>query len=190
VTRPDKVAGLVFVAPATHPWPGGVTWYYTVSTLPVLGRLFAWTLALPIGALLLRPAAAGVFHPEPMPPAYPEVARIALVLRPETFLANARDVADLKANVTALAPRYPEIAVPTAVVTGDADTVVLPAIHSEGLVRDIAGAELVLLPGAGHMPHHTRPEAVVAAITRVAAAARETAGAGASSPLRAVPESG
>ncbi len=34
VHHPDKVAGLVFVAPATHPWPGGVTWYYAASMLP------------------------------------------------------------------------------------------------------------------------------------------------------------
>ncbi len=24
----DMVAGLVFLSPATHPWPGGIEWYY------------------------------------------------------------------------------------------------------------------------------------------------------------------
>ncbi|MGO8126822.1 alpha/beta fold hydrolase, partial [Rhizobium ruizarguesonis] len=26
--HPDKTAGLLFLAPATHPWPGGIDWYY------------------------------------------------------------------------------------------------------------------------------------------------------------------
>lgn len=167
VSHPDRVAGLVFVAPATHPWPGGVSWTYRIAARPIIGRLFAWTLVYPIGIVTLEKAMAGVFHPEPVPERYRTSAHIELVLRPSAFIANAEDVADLKANVTALAPRYPEITAPTVIVTGDRDAVVWPSIHSEGLKRDIAGAELVLLPGAGHMPHHTHPDAVVAAIARV-----------------------
>lgn len=167
VLYPERVAGHVFVAPATHPWPGGVTWYYTASRISFIGRLFAWTLALPIGSLAMRSAAKGVFDPNPMPPAYPQVARIPLVLRPGNFVANALDVADLKANVIALSPRYVEITAPTIIVTGDADAVVWPSIHSEGLKRDIAGAELVTLAGVGHMPQHVRPDAVIAAIDRI-----------------------
>jgi pimeloyl-ACP methyl ester carboxylesterase len=167
VLFPEKVAGLVFVSPATHPWPGGVTWYYTASTLPVVGPLFAWTLALPFGALAMESAARGVFHPQPMPDRYTELARVPLVLRPGNFLANAADVAALKANVTELSPRYGEIVAPTEIVTGDADSVVWPSIHSEGLKRDIPGAVLTVLTGVGHMPHHTHPADVVAAIDRV-----------------------
>ena len=51
------------------------------------------------------------------------------------------------------------------VVTGDTDAVVAPWIHADGLVRDIPGAEKVTIPGAGHMPHHSHPDAVVQAIT-------------------------
>lgn len=167
VHHPDKVAGLVFVAPATHPWPGGVTWYYSASDLPFVGAAFAWTLALPIGALVLRASAAGVFRPESMPPDYPRYARIALVLRPWTFLANARDVAGLKPHLAVLSKRYPEITVPTVIVTGDADAVVWPSIHAEGLKRDIAGARLVVIPGGGHMPHQVHPDVVMAAIADV-----------------------
>lgn len=37
----DRTLGLVFLSPATHPWPGGATsWYYDVTTIPVLGPLF------------------------------------------------------------------------------------------------------------------------------------------------------
>lgn len=178
VAHPDRIAGLVLVAPATHPWPGGVSWTYRLAAQPVIGPLFAWTLVYPVGIATLETAMAGVFHPEPVPDRYRQSAHIDLVLRPKAFVANAEDVADLKANVTALAPRYPEITAPTVIVTGDRDAVVWPSIHSEGLKRDIAGAELVMLPGAGHMPHHTHPDAVVAAIARVTERhlARETVG--------------
>lgn len=171
VLHPEKVAGVVFVAPASHPWPGGVTWYYTAATLRVLGPVFAYTLAWPVGSLVLRAAARGVFSPEPMPTDYPRRARVPLTLRPRTFLANARDVADLKGNLLALQPRYREIRAPAAIVTGDADAVVWPSIHSEGLKRDVAGATLTVLPGAGHMVHQTRPGAVAEAIAAVTARA-------------------
>lgn len=171
VLHPDTVAGLVFVAPATHPWPGGVTWYYPIAAHPLVGRLFAWTLVFPLGRLALDKAAAGVFAPEPVPARYREDAHVELVLRPRSFIANAEDVTDLKANVTALAPRYAEITAPTVIVTGDTDGIVLPSIHSDGLKRDIPGAELIVLPGVGHMPHHTRPDVVAEAIARVTARA-------------------
>ena len=41
----EKTAGLVFLAPATHPWPGGIAWYYGITSMPVIGPLFANTLA-------------------------------------------------------------------------------------------------------------------------------------------------
>jgi pimeloyl-ACP methyl ester carboxylesterase len=179
VVRPDRVAGLVLVAPATHPWPGGVAWYHGIARHPLLGRLFAWTLPVPLGALLLEPGARSVFAPDPMPPAYVDRGRIGLSLRPANFRANSLDIWHLKDNVAAMAPRYREIAVPTVVITGDADSVVWPSIHAEPLAAAIEGAVLVVLPGAGHMPHHAHPTAVVDAVDAVTrrAAAGEPAGA-------------
>lgn len=164
---PERAAGLVFVSPATHPWPGGVAWYYSLAALPVIGPAFAATLPYPVMHDSLGTAAATSFAPEPMPATYPEAARLALLLRPDEFVANARDVEGLNAAVTALAPRYAEITAPTVVITGDADSVVRPDIHSAGLIRAIAGAELVELAGVGHMPHQTHPEVVIQAIDRV-----------------------
>ena len=47
---PKKTRGLVFLAAATHPWPGAATsWYYEVAAMPVIGRLFAETLRLARG---------------------------------------------------------------------------------------------------------------------------------------------
>ncbi|TIN43796.1 MAG: alpha/beta hydrolase, partial [Mesorhizobium sp.] len=52
----------------------------------------------------------------------------------------------------ATAPRYAEIKAPTVVISGDRDKVVYAHIHSVGLARDIAGAELVWVHNLGHKP--------------------------------------
>ncbi|MBL8588998.1 MAG: alpha/beta hydrolase [Methylobacteriaceae bacterium] len=166
---PDFVAGLVLVAPVTHPWPGGVAWYYDLAATPILGELFVRLLATPAGLARLESGVASVFAPEAAPAGYVERTRVKLVLRPATFLANAIDVASLKPFIVEQARRMPVIAAPTAIVTGDADDIVLTEIHSYGSARDIPGATLTVLPGVGHAPHHTHPEAVVAAVEAVAA---------------------
>src|SRR5262245_41355623 len=127
---PGRVAGLVLLAPVLYPWSTGIAWYYSLATTPALGPLFAHTLAVPAGAVLMRPAAASVFAPQDAPADYTDRAAIALVLRPQAFLANARDVAGLHAFVTRQAPRYSSIKAPTVIITGDRDTVVSPDIHA------------------------------------------------------------
>ena len=70
-----------------------------------------------------------------------------------------------------MAARYGALDLPVEVVHGAADEVVPVRIHGARMVERIAGARLTLLDGVGHMPHHAAPEAAVAAIERVAAAA-------------------
>ena len=167
--HPEKTRGLVFLAGATHPWPGAATsWYYDIAAMPVVGRLFAETLAWPGGVMRMSQASACVFSPNRMNDRYIEDAGIELVLRPSAFRANAIDVAGLYDHVTELAPRYGEIDVPTVVISGDHDTVVYSEIHSGGLARDIPGAEIVWIPNMGHKPDWVAPDLVAAAIERVA----------------------
>ena len=139
--HPDKTKGLIFLSAATHPWPGGRTsWYYHLTAVPVLGWLFSETVASPAGSARIGPATTCVFAPNAMPENYLAKAQIPLVLRPRAFRANAADVEGLYRFALANAPRYKEIAAPTVVVSGDADTVVYEEIHSLGLARDIPGS--------------------------------------------------
>jgi pimeloyl-ACP methyl ester carboxylesterase len=166
---PQKTRGLVLLASATHPWPGGATsWYYSLTSIPLLGKLFAATLAYPGGLLQMHAATACVFSPNRAPPDYSDVASIPLVLRPAAFIANAIDVAGLYAHVLATAPHYHEISAPTVVISGDMDTVVDEQIHSIGLARDIKGTELVWVHNLGHKPDWVAPDLVVAGIENAA----------------------
>ncbi len=139
----------------------------------MIGRVFAETLAVLGGHLRIEAATACVFSPNPVPDDYLGRARIPLLLRPGAFVANAIDVAGLFDHVSTVAKRYPQIAAPTVVVSGDADTVVYEEIHSEGLARDIPGAELVWVRNLGHKPDWIAADLAVTAIEKVAGLDRD-----------------
>jgi pimeloyl-ACP methyl ester carboxylesterase len=174
LAHPEKTKGLIFLSAATHPWPGGKTsWYYHLTAVPVLGWLFSETVAGPAGSARIRRATTCVFAPNAMPENYLVRAQIPLVLRPRAFRANAADVEGLYRFALANAPRYKEIATPTVVISGNADTVVYEEIHSLGLARDIPGAELVWVKNLGHKPDWIAPDLVVAAIEKVGGRPRD-----------------
>lgn len=168
VRHPDRVAGLVLVAPATHPWPGGVSARAQFFANAPFGRVLAEFVVVPLGLGLIRPSVRSIFAPAPVPEGYSRTIGAALAVRPASFVATCRDIADLYRHLLRLSARYPEIRCPVEIVTGDWDRVVSPVIHAFGLARDIPGARLTVLPGAGHMPHWSRPAEVAAAIRRVA----------------------
>lgn len=164
LSRAEKVAGLVFVAPASHPWPGGISWYHRLASTPCAGWLFTRLVALPAAEQIFKRSVIEVFAPDPVPHDYIERTATRLGFRPETFRNNSRDVAGLHNHVIRFHDRYRAITAPTAILTGTRDSVVLPGIHSYGLKRAIAGSDLIVCEGAGHMPHHFHKERVVAAI--------------------------
>ena len=168
---PERAAALVLLAPVTHPWPGGIVWFYTLASAPVIGPLFARTIVLPMAFPLLRTLASAVFAPQPMPPDYVRHSALALLLRPAAFVANARDVARLKESVTRQSPRYAEIKAPTVIVTGDHDIIVSPDIHSRALAATLPHARLIVLPGVGHAVQHIAADLVIAETGRLAQAA-------------------
>jgi pimeloyl-ACP methyl ester carboxylesterase len=164
---PQFTRGLVLLAPVSHPWKGGVSWYYTAATAPVVGALFRWLVAPVAGLASLSGALVEVFAPNAVPEDYARRTRVALLFRPRQFRANAEDFVALCAAAAALAPRYKEITAPTAIVMGAEDGLVSADIHARVCARDISGATLALLPGIGHSPHFAAPEAVVEAILDV-----------------------
>ena len=62
-------------------------------------------------------------------------------------------------------PLLSTIHCPTLVVVGEEDAITPPAV-SEEMQRGIAGAELVVIPGAGHMSNMEQPAAFNAALAR------------------------
>ncbi len=166
----DEMAGLVLLAPVSHEWPGGVAWYNSVSGWPVAGTLLR-RLVIPVYASLVsKSGVAKSFAPDTPPDGYFEKSGLSLLFRPKDFKANAEDLRHLKAQVVAMSARNGELRLPTAILAGDKDVTVSPQRHSMALARDIAGASLEMLPGAGHALHHSQTARIVAAIERLPAA--------------------
>jgi len=176
---PQRVAGLVMLAPAAYPWPGGVGRYNRIVSTPLIGPLLAYTVTLPIGTWLAEAGARGVFRPQPMPDGFVENSATRLLLRPREFLANAWDLVTLRAAMAEQAPRYGEIKAPITIIVADSsDKTVSTHIHSRPLAAVVPHAKLIVLPGVGHMVQYAVPDLVVAEIKgMIAGMARSTAAA-------------
>ncbi len=174
---PERVAGLVMLAPVAYPWPGGVGRYNKIVAMPVIGQLLAYTITLPLGVLLVEPGARGVFFPQTMPDGYIRDSATMLLLRPREFLANAHDLAALKAAVAEQAPRYAGIKAPVTIISGDgADKTVSTRIHSQPLAATAPNAKLIVLPGVGHMVQNAAPDLMMSEIeAMIGAMAKSTA---------------
>jgi pimeloyl-ACP methyl ester carboxylesterase len=168
INHADRVRGLFLLAPVTHPWPGGITWYYHPGSWPVIDVLFSNTLPVAGFALTAKAGVDGVFAPQQAPADYIEASELPLLVRPANFMANAQDVAGLLAHVTAWSGRYGEIRQPTVVVSGDADDIVATWLHTEALGREVPDIRKIVMPGVGHTPHHADTALVVREIAALA----------------------
>ncbi len=174
----DFTRAVMLLSPVTRPWPGGIAAYYHIAASRVFGPLFNGLIAMPAGLLQMRRAITHVFAPNPVPPDFARNTAPWLVLRPRAFGQNAQDVAVMHAFVTRQAPREPQVSVPTAIITGDRDGVVLTHIHAYGTAAAIPGATLNVLKGVGHSPHHTAPDVVLDGIEALALRAKTPPRAG------------
>ena len=161
---PARVAGLVMLAPVTHPWRGGVGWYNEAVTTPVIGKLLAHTITLPLGLLLAEKSARNVFAPQAVPDGFVQDTATPLLLRPREFVANARDLVTLKQAVAEQAPRHAEIKAPVTVIAGDVDKTVSTGIHARPFAATVPNAKLIVLPGVGHMIQNAAPDLVASEI--------------------------
>ena len=149
--HPQRVAGLVLLSPPTHPFLRNITWLYAALATPFLGWLFARTLALPFAAAAFRFGVRAPFRPQAPPRKYLKRSAAFLLLRPATFLANARDVAGLEEFLARQVARYGALTAPTIIITGDRDHVVSPRGSRDGAGRLGAGRQTHRT--AGHRPH-------------------------------------
>ncbi len=157
----QSVSSIVLISPVTHPWPGGVSWYHSVVTTPIIGDIFVYAVAAPIGQYVLPDAVKSVFSPSLPPEHYLEQTGAELVFRPEEFRANSQDLKMLYAQVVEQSPRYKNLKTPALIITSDTDTVVSPTIHSKTLAQEMPQSKLVILDGAGHAPHYSRTQEVL-----------------------------
>ena len=168
VERPDDISALILVAAASNPWDSDLSLFYKVTSSDLGSAAVVPALTAFVPTPVVDAAIDDVFSPQDEPEGYAEHIGAPLTLRRETMRANAMQRANLLDEIEALHTRYGRIDVPTEIIHGDADTTVGLSIHSIPLSKQIDGANLTVLEGIGHMPHHVAEPEVIAAIDRAA----------------------
>jgi pimeloyl-ACP methyl ester carboxylesterase len=165
---PDRTAALILLASPFYPHTHPMLSLYALLATPIIGWIYARTLALPLSLPFVGLALGSAFLPQLPPRDYRKRSAALLLLRPSTFLANARDMANLKRNLEPQPARYPGLSMPTLVMCGAADFVVGPQLHAVPFAAAVPRARLVILPGIGHMLHHAATGRVLAEIDELA----------------------
>ena len=165
--HPQRVTGLVLVAPALSAWIGEAAWFNTFTHIPLVGPLMTRLIAPLTGQAQLEGGSRRAFHPEPLPEGYVAASKLPLFLRPSAWKANAEDMARVNHHLEAQEIRYGEIAAPAIFLAGKADTVLWSKRHSGAAAARMADAELIYVKGAGHNLHHHHPGKVAEAVREV-----------------------
>jgi pimeloyl-ACP methyl ester carboxylesterase len=134
-----------------------------------LGDAFCALIIPWMGPIAGQAGVARNFAPSDAPAGYYQDAGVGLFFRASTFAANARDVCATKAEFAAQAPRYASLLTPAIIISAEKDNIVSPKRHARALASELAAAELVTAPDAGHMPHRLRPDLVLSAVRRLGA---------------------
>jgi pimeloyl-ACP methyl ester carboxylesterase len=168
---PDDTAALVLVSAATMPWEGSIWWLHNVMGNTLGGHTVVPLVTAFAGNQTAEDATRSIFAPDPMPDGYLAHIGADLTMRRASLRANSGQVAGLKPHVIAMSEGYANLDIPVELIHGDADTIVPLNVHARRLVNVLPNATLTILPGTGHMPHHSNEGDVIAAIHRAASRA-------------------
>ena len=169
--RPEETAALVLVAGVAEPWPGELGWTYGTFGSTIGGALAVPLVTAFVPQSYIAESIESIFDPQEAPEGYAEHIGTGLSLRRESTRANAQQVNALRPHVVEMQRQYGTLTMPIEAIHGDADTIVPLKVHAEVLMGDVPNGNLTVLEGVGHMPQHTSPDEVVAAIDRAAARA-------------------
>lgn len=169
LNHPRDVRSLVLLSGYYYPSPRADALLMSVPALPLIGALLRHTLSPWLARLLWPLQTRVLFSPAPVASsfrAYPPW----MSLRPNALRAAAAEYALAIVTAAKLRGRYSRLEMPVVVLAGADDRFIAPGWNSVRLHQEIAGSELTLVPGAGHMVHHSVPEEVMTAIDAAAAA--------------------
>jgi len=170
LTYPRDVCGLVLLAPAAYLGDDGISFLSKLPAWPVIGDVMNFLFTPMIGAWLVRTDLKKAFAPNAVPKSYLRHT-LAEWTVPKKVKWYSVDDALLNESLPKLSPRYGELNIPTAIVTGDSDLIVPAKENAHRLSDDLPSSELTVLEKTGHQIPFTRAASVVEAIGRIASLA-------------------
>ena len=172
LNRPDDTAAIVTFGGVSNPWPGELDRLYKVTGSSLGGATVVPLISALAPEARVSTAVTSIFAPQQPPKGYVEYIGTDLSLRRGALRANGQQVNTLRPHVVEMSKRYGrDLTMPIEILHGTADDTVPIEVHAEKLVTMAPNVRLTRLDGVGHMPHHVRPDAALAAIDRATARA-------------------
>ena len=157
--HPDCVSGLALISPLTHIEKTAPASFRGLAIRSRLLRLLAaWTLAAPLAILNGNKVMAVVFGPDLPPQDFATKGGGLLGLRPRSFYSASTDMVAVNDDLPGMVARYSSLSLPVSILFGTDDGILDHRSHGTALQDKIAGVELKLLPGRGHMLPVTAPD--------------------------------
>ncbi|MBA3449080.1 MAG: alpha/beta hydrolase [Pseudaminobacter sp.] len=167
--HPELISGIALLAPLTHIYeavPPQFSSLYIRS--PLRRRLIAHTIAVPTSLKYAPQTLDFVFGPQKVPDDYIVEGGGFAGLRPSHIYATATDVTAVEHDLRRIQERYGEIKIPAGLMFGASDGVLDHKMHGLSMRNKIAGLDLEIVEGMGHMPQYAETEKVNAFIRRMA----------------------
>lgn len=161
---PDAVRGLVLVSGTYTPSLRLDTALLGLPALPLVGTLMRHTVSPLLGRLLWPLQVRRMFAPQRPSDAFRSDYPVWMSLRPGQLAASAAEMAMLPMEAARLARHAHELAVPTVLLAGQKDRQVMTFWQSARLHQRLPASRLHVVPGAGHMVHHTEVGEVLDAL--------------------------
>lgn len=158
--HPERVEALVLEDAAVYENTGTPGWMGPFLRMPPVGRL---------GPLLVRSltlwgeAAIRTAWSDPDKITVELISGYKKPLQAENWDRALWELV-LASHPLGLEERLDEVSVPALVITGERDRIV-PTRNSERLAAELPAAELVVMPGCGHVPHEECPAEFLVAVT-------------------------
>ncbi|MEH3159440.1 MAG: alpha/beta hydrolase [Sphingomonas taxi] len=157
--RPELIRGLALIAPLTQAQEEVPENFRPLALVPpALRQLLAHTVGPPLTRLTRERGLRMVFAPETPPEDFATRGGGALTQRPSALAAAHADLKAAGDEMAGLVARYPDLAVPIAILFGRDDAVLDPTLHGRHTADTVPGTSLELIEG-GHMIPVTAPEA-------------------------------
>lgn len=165
--RPDRIAGVVALAPLVRPEPRLEQALFGPRAAPFGGDLLSAGAQATVDRSVLPALWRAMFLPQAMPDPMEVAFPFALAARSSSLSRIGEDSFAASADLMRLLASAPLCRTPTRIFGGDRDLVVRNGLNGRLLGTLMPEAAFHDLPGLGHMAHHFAAERIVGAVSEL-----------------------
>ena len=167
--HPGHVGGLALLAPLTHAQDEIPPLFRGLAVKSSFMRHFiGWTSAIPLSIRNRQFVLEQAFGPQPVAVDYGTLGGGMLNLRPHSYVNASRDLMATTEDMPAMQERYHQLTIPVGMLFGTHDRLLDHVKHGVAMTAKVAGIDLELIEGGGHMVPISSVDRTVAIIARVA----------------------